>query len=266
MTPDRLLTQAVADDPARPLITFYDDSAGERVELSVVTFANWVAKTANLLVDGLARAARAAGVPGPAGALAGSGLARGLLGGRAGDRARGHRGDGRGRPHRHRGAGRRGARRRRRARGPGGRGGRRTRPGADGAAPARDRPPGVRHARLRPRDPWVRRPLPAAGRDSPRAAGAAGRRHPAQRGRARRRHDGAASSAGRCPPARASCRCCPSTACRRSSAGLLGPLANDGGTVLCRRADSGLLAARVEAEQVSAVAGLPEGAAPACPG
>ena len=53
MTPDRLLSQAVVEDPARPLITFYDDSTGERVELSVVTFANWVAKTANLLVDGL---------------------------------------------------------------------------------------------------------------------------------------------------------------------------------------------------------------------
>jgi uncharacterized protein (TIGR03089 family) len=53
MTPDRLLAQAVVDDPARPLITYYDDSTGERVELSVVTFANWVAKTANLLVDGL---------------------------------------------------------------------------------------------------------------------------------------------------------------------------------------------------------------------
>jgi uncharacterized protein (TIGR03089 family) len=53
MTPDRLLTQALADDPARPLITFYDDVTGERTELSVLTFANWVAKTANLLVDGL---------------------------------------------------------------------------------------------------------------------------------------------------------------------------------------------------------------------
>jgi uncharacterized protein (TIGR03089 family) len=53
VTPDRLLSQAVVDDPARPLITFYDDGSGERVELSVVTFANWVAKTANLLVDGL---------------------------------------------------------------------------------------------------------------------------------------------------------------------------------------------------------------------
>jgi uncharacterized protein (TIGR03089 family) len=53
VTPDRLLSQALVDDPARPLITFYDDSTGERVELSVVTFANWVAKTANLLVDGV---------------------------------------------------------------------------------------------------------------------------------------------------------------------------------------------------------------------
>jgi uncharacterized protein (TIGR03089 family) len=35
-----------------PLVTFYDDATGERVELSGVTTANWVAKTANLLVDG----------------------------------------------------------------------------------------------------------------------------------------------------------------------------------------------------------------------
>jgi uncharacterized protein (TIGR03089 family) len=40
-------------DPARPLLTFYDDGTGERIELSARTFANWVAKTANLLVDGL---------------------------------------------------------------------------------------------------------------------------------------------------------------------------------------------------------------------
>src|SRR5690606_31992912 len=33
---------------ARPLITFYDDATGERIELSGVTTANWVAKTANL--------------------------------------------------------------------------------------------------------------------------------------------------------------------------------------------------------------------------
>ena len=34
-------------------MTFYDDATGERVELSVATFDNWVAKTANLLRDGL---------------------------------------------------------------------------------------------------------------------------------------------------------------------------------------------------------------------
>ncbi|BFO22122.1 hypothetical protein SHKM778_85100 [Streptomyces sp. KM77-8] len=34
-------------------MTFYDDATGERVELSVATFANWVAKTANLLQDEL---------------------------------------------------------------------------------------------------------------------------------------------------------------------------------------------------------------------
>lgn len=38
---------------ARPLVTFYDDATGERVELSVVTYANWVAKTAGLLQDEL---------------------------------------------------------------------------------------------------------------------------------------------------------------------------------------------------------------------
>jgi uncharacterized protein (TIGR03089 family) len=44
---------AVAADPTRPLVTFYDDATGERSELSGATLANWVAKTANLLVDGL---------------------------------------------------------------------------------------------------------------------------------------------------------------------------------------------------------------------
>ncbi|WP_372728118.1 TIGR03089 family protein [Nocardioides sp.] len=38
-------------DPGRPLITFYDHASGERVELSRVTYANWVAKTASLLVE-----------------------------------------------------------------------------------------------------------------------------------------------------------------------------------------------------------------------
>ncbi|MEU2155805.1 TIGR03089 family protein [Streptomyces sp. NPDC019396] len=52
-TPADLLRSAFATDQARPLVTFYDDATGERVELSVATFANWVAKTANLLQDGL---------------------------------------------------------------------------------------------------------------------------------------------------------------------------------------------------------------------
>src|SRR5690348_1300829 len=42
----------VAVDPTRPLLTWYDDSNGERAELSGATLANWVAKTANLLVEG----------------------------------------------------------------------------------------------------------------------------------------------------------------------------------------------------------------------
>ncbi|MEW2520360.1 TIGR03089 family protein [Actinacidiphila alni] len=48
-----MLDAALRGDPGRPLVTFYDDATGERVELSVATFANWVAKTANLLQDEL---------------------------------------------------------------------------------------------------------------------------------------------------------------------------------------------------------------------
>ncbi|WP_434590460.1 TIGR03089 family protein [Streptomyces sp. A5-4] len=55
-TPADLLRSALAADPARPLVTFYDDATGERVELSVATFANWVAKTANLLQGDLGAA------------------------------------------------------------------------------------------------------------------------------------------------------------------------------------------------------------------
>ncbi|MEV3990206.1 TIGR03089 family protein [Streptomyces sp. NPDC049837] len=52
-TPADLLVSALKADQARPLITYYDDATGERVELSVATFANWVAKTANLIQDAL---------------------------------------------------------------------------------------------------------------------------------------------------------------------------------------------------------------------
>jgi uncharacterized protein (TIGR03089 family) len=49
--PAALLAAARDRDPARPLLTHYDDSTGERVELSATTLDNWVAKTANLLQD-----------------------------------------------------------------------------------------------------------------------------------------------------------------------------------------------------------------------
>jgi len=52
------LSAAVLDpllrvDASKPRITYYDDATGERIELSTVTFANWAAKTANLLRDEL---------------------------------------------------------------------------------------------------------------------------------------------------------------------------------------------------------------------
>jgi uncharacterized protein (TIGR03089 family) len=48
-----LLARRLAADPGQPLVTFYDDATGERTELSVKTFANWVSKTANLYADEL---------------------------------------------------------------------------------------------------------------------------------------------------------------------------------------------------------------------
>jgi uncharacterized protein (TIGR03089 family) len=48
-----LLARRLAGDPGQPLVTFYDDTTGERTELSVKTFANWVSKTANLYADEL---------------------------------------------------------------------------------------------------------------------------------------------------------------------------------------------------------------------
>jgi len=52
-TPAGLLATALSADPSRPLLTYYDDATSERTELSVATFGNWVAKTANLLRDDL---------------------------------------------------------------------------------------------------------------------------------------------------------------------------------------------------------------------
>lgn len=50
-TIDALFDASVDADPTRPFVTFYDQSAGERVELSGATTRNWVDKTANLLLD-----------------------------------------------------------------------------------------------------------------------------------------------------------------------------------------------------------------------
>jgi uncharacterized protein (TIGR03089 family) len=47
------LAALLRSDGARPLVTFYDDATGERIELSVSTYANWVAKTAGLSQDEL---------------------------------------------------------------------------------------------------------------------------------------------------------------------------------------------------------------------
>lgn len=46
-----LLDQQLRHAPGAPFITWYDDATGERVELSATTYANWVAKTANLFLD-----------------------------------------------------------------------------------------------------------------------------------------------------------------------------------------------------------------------
>lgn len=55
-----VLTRQLRSNPGRPLVTFYDEASGERVELSVTTYANWVAKASSLLVDehGLERGQR----------------------------------------------------------------------------------------------------------------------------------------------------------------------------------------------------------------
>lgn len=45
-----VLATRLRNDPGQPLVTFYDHATGERVELSVTTWANWVAKASSLLV------------------------------------------------------------------------------------------------------------------------------------------------------------------------------------------------------------------------
>jgi uncharacterized protein (TIGR03089 family) len=47
---DDVLARRLQQDPGRPLVTYYDEASGERTELSVATYANWVAKAGSLLV------------------------------------------------------------------------------------------------------------------------------------------------------------------------------------------------------------------------
>jgi uncharacterized protein (TIGR03089 family) len=53
VTPADLLRRELSRDGARPLLTWYDDDPAEsaRIELSVATTANWVAKLAGFLTD-----------------------------------------------------------------------------------------------------------------------------------------------------------------------------------------------------------------------
>lgn len=54
--PAQALADAVAADPTRPALTFYDDTpdgTGERIEISRKVLRTWVAKAANALQEGL---------------------------------------------------------------------------------------------------------------------------------------------------------------------------------------------------------------------
>jgi uncharacterized protein (TIGR03089 family) len=53
MTPEQLFADLLAAEPGRPFVTYYDETTGERSELSVRSLANWVAKTHFLLIDEL---------------------------------------------------------------------------------------------------------------------------------------------------------------------------------------------------------------------
>ena len=54
-TPASVLAEILRSDPARPRVTFYEDTAGptqgERIELSGKVLANWVSKAGNALQD-----------------------------------------------------------------------------------------------------------------------------------------------------------------------------------------------------------------------
>ncbi|WP_278315398.1 TIGR03089 family protein [Lolliginicoccus levis] len=59
---ETLLDPILRSQAARPLVTYYDQASGERIELSGTTAANWAAKTGNMVRDefGLAAGDRVA--------------------------------------------------------------------------------------------------------------------------------------------------------------------------------------------------------------
>ncbi|MDF5820250.1 TIGR03089 family protein [Corynebacterium felinum] len=48
-----LLTALLADDPATPRLTFYNETTGARLDFSALTLDNWANKVANMLTDEL---------------------------------------------------------------------------------------------------------------------------------------------------------------------------------------------------------------------
>ncbi len=46
-----IMADLLRSDGTRPRVTYYDETSGERIELSAVALDNWVAKAANLLVE-----------------------------------------------------------------------------------------------------------------------------------------------------------------------------------------------------------------------
>lgn len=51
MTPRQVLEAMLRSDAARPRLTYYDDAAGERLDLSAKVLTNWVNKAANALQE-----------------------------------------------------------------------------------------------------------------------------------------------------------------------------------------------------------------------
>ncbi|MBP3088717.1 TIGR03089 family protein [Corynebacterium sp. sy017] len=49
----KLLSELLADDPATPRLSVYDETIGTRLDFSATTLDNWAAKVANMLLDEL---------------------------------------------------------------------------------------------------------------------------------------------------------------------------------------------------------------------